>query len=149
MLQRIVQMAFKRLKVAMTTPSVTVEYPAVYRQPAHGSRLSIRNLFSECIGCHDCETKCPVDCIKILSESYPSIDRAPKTSKGIIFEKKVTSFIIDYNQCVNCGICVDICPTQALSFDKNFITPKQKSTLLAIDLVHKPRSLRKEQGIED
>ncbi|MBK9293044.1 MAG: 4Fe-4S dicluster domain-containing protein [Oligoflexia bacterium] len=144
-LQQVIKVAFKRFKTAFLTPSVTVEYPAVYKQPPHGSRVAIRNLFSECIGCHDCEAKCPMDCIKMNTEDFSKLDKVPKTAKGIIFEKKVTSFIIDYNECTNCGICVEVCPTQALSFDKNFIQPKQKQKQLILDLVHKPRSLRKDE----
>ena len=77
------------------------------------------------------------------------MDKVPKTSKGVLFEKKVVNFKIDYSQCVNCGVCVDICPTEALSFEKNFVAPRQKFHLLNPDLVHKPRSLRVEQGFEE
>ncbi len=145
---KLFKLSLLRLKVAMGTPPSTVEYPAVYRQPPHGARVAIRNHLSECIGCHDCEKKCPVQCISIVSEDFPSKDKIPTTSKGVVFEKKVVSYKIDYNSCVNCGVCVDICPTNALSFDKNFTAPRFKSALLILDQVHRPRSLRNEQGFE-
>jgi formate hydrogenlyase subunit 6/NADH:ubiquinone oxidoreductase subunit I len=50
---------------------------------------------------------------------------------------------------VNCGLCVDICPTASLTNDKVFILPRQDTRHLIIDLVHKPRTLRREQGYED
>lgn len=144
----IFKLAYLRLKVAMKSPSTTVEYPAVYRQPPHGSRVAIRNTLTECTGCLECEKKCPVHCISIASEDYPTGSKIPTTSKGVVFERKVVSYKIDYNQCVNCGICIDVCPTEALSFDKDFILPRAKSALLVLDQVHRPRSLRVEQGFE-
>ncbi len=149
MSSKLFRLIWKRLSTAFTWPSATVEYPAVYRQPPHGSRVAIRNNFAECIGCHDCEKKCPVQCISIVSEDFPSKEKTPITSKGVVFEKKVTSYKIDYNQCVSCGICIDICPTEALSYEKNFIVPRQKNNLLILNLVHRPRSVRIEQGFEE
>lgn len=148
-LMSIMKLSFKRLTYALGTPAATVQYPAVYRQPPHGTRVAIRNNFPDCIGCHDCEKKCPVQCIAILSENFIEGEKVPKSAKGMVFEKKVVSYKIDYSQCVNCGICIDICPTEALSFEKTFINPRQKIHLLNPDLVHKPRALRQEQGFEE
>ena len=145
----LIKLSFKRLKLAFSFPSATVQYPAVYRQPPHGTRVAIRNNFAECIGCHDCEKKCPVQCISIMSEVVIAEEKRPMTSKSVLFEKKVVSYKNDYTQCVNCGVCIEICPTEALSFEKNFIVPRQRFNLLQPDLVHKPRALRAEQGFEE
>jgi formate hydrogenlyase subunit 6/NADH:ubiquinone oxidoreductase subunit I len=85
----------------------------------------------------------------MVTEEFPQKDKRPTTSRGIVFEAKVTSYRIDYNQCINCGICVDICPTQALSYDKKFVFPRTRSSLLALDQVHRPRTIRVEQGLEE
>ena len=145
----LLKLSFLRLKLALTYPAATVQYPAVYRQPPHGTRVAIRNNFAECTGCHECEKKCPVHCISIISENFLENDKKPKTSKGVLFDKKVISYKIDYAQCVNCGICIDVCPTESLSYEQNFTVPRQKLNLLNPDLVHRPRSLRIEQGFEE
>jgi formate hydrogenlyase subunit 6/NADH:ubiquinone oxidoreductase subunit I len=149
MLGELSKILFKRFKFAIQQPTATVEYPSVIKQAPQNSRVSLRNNFAECIGCHKCEEKCPTKCISITSEDYPSKEKAPRTSHGVIFEKRVTSFKIDFASCVNCGICVDVCPTNSLTNDKNFISPRQNEKHLVIDLVHRPRSLRREQGYEE
>lgn len=46
-----------------------------------------------CTGCGACSQKCPCDAIKM-----------EKNSEGFIFP------IIDNDKCVNCGLCVNVCP---------------------------------------
>lgn len=139
----------KRLKFVVKKRAATVEFPYVVNHAPQNSRVSLRNNFNECIGCHKCEEVCPVSCLNITSEDFPSKDKAPKTSHGVVFEKRVTSFKIDFNTCILCGICVEICPTESLTNDKNFVQPRQDSRHLTIDLVHRPRTLRRDQGYED
>jgi formate hydrogenlyase subunit 6/NADH:ubiquinone oxidoreductase subunit I len=138
-----------RFRFVVRKKVATIEFPYVIKHAPQNARVSLRNDFSQCIGCHKCEEVCPVHCIDILSEDFPSRDKAPRTSHGVIFEKRVTSFKIDFNKCVSCGICVDICPTGSLIQDKTIILPRQDSRHLVIDLVHRPRTLRREQGYED
>jgi formate hydrogenlyase subunit 6/NADH:ubiquinone oxidoreductase subunit I len=149
MILRLSRMIAKRLKTLSQEPSATVEFPYVIRHAPQGARVSLRNNFSECIGCHKCEAVCPVQCIEIVSENFPSKEKVPRTSRGVLFEKRVTSYKIDFNQCVNCSICVEICPTESLSTERVFVGPRQDSRHLKIDLVHRPRALRRDQGYED
>jgi formate hydrogenlyase subunit 6/NADH:ubiquinone oxidoreductase subunit I len=138
-----------RLKFILTQKISTVEFPYVVKHAPQHARVSLRNNFAECIGCHKCEEVCPVQCIDILSEEFTPDTKIPKSSKGIIFERRVTSFKIDFTTCVNCGVCVDVCPTTSLTYDKNFVAPRQDSRHLVMDLVHRPRTLRREQGYEE
>ena len=143
------KLIWSRIKFLREGHSSTVEYPYVVRQVPQNARIGLRNNFSECIGCHKCEESCPVACIQISSESFTNKEKAPKTSHGVVFENRVTGFKIDFNKCINCGVCVDICPTNSLTNDKNFVLPRQDSRHLLIDLVHRPRQLRRDQGYED
>jgi formate hydrogenlyase subunit 6/NADH:ubiquinone oxidoreductase subunit I len=146
---KIIKLMGARLKYLSEGHSATVEYPNVIRQAPQNARVGLRNDFSECIGCLKCEEICPVLCIDITSENFHTRDSAPKTTRGVVFESRVTSFKIDFNQCINCGLCVDICPTNSLSNDKVFVSPRQDSRHLKVDLVHRPRTLRRDQGYED
>ena len=91
-------------------PHVTMEYPRekpdlaprfrgmprLRRDPETGEEL--------CIGCLLCEQACPDDCISIVVDKRPS-------GKG----KMAKSFIIDYERCCLCGLCVDPCPTTPIT----------------------------------
>lgn len=145
----ILKLVLARVKYLKEGHSATVEYPFAKRQITQNARVSLRNNFAECIGCHKCEASCPTTCIEITSEAFSSKEKAPKTSHGMVFENRVTSFKIDFSKCINCGICVEICPTGSLTNDKNFVQPRQDARHLKIDLVHRPRPLRKDQGYED
>ncbi len=138
-----------RFKFVTRKQVATVEFPYVVKHAPQNARVALRNNFSECIGCHKCEQVCPVHCIEITSEAFPSKEKTPKTSHGVVFEKRVTSFKIDFSTCVSCGICVEACPTGSLTTDKNFVQPRTDSRHLKIDLVHRPRTFRREQGYED
>ena len=87
-------------------PHVTLEYPR--EKPALAPRfrgmprLRYHPETGEelCVGCLLCEKICPDDCISIVVQKRP-------TGKG----KMAKSFIIDYERCCLCGLCVDPCPT--------------------------------------
>jgi len=148
-LTKITSVVYRRFRALVSQPAATVEFPYVIRHAPQNARVSLRNNFSECIGCHKCQEVCPVQCIDIVSEAYSSKEKAPKTSKGVVFERKVLSYRIDFNTCVNCGICVETCPTGSLTNDKNFVAPRQDPRHLNIDLVHRPRTFRRDQGFEE
>jgi len=89
---------------------VTVEYPRekaalkpryrgvprIRKHPESGEEL--------CIACLLCEKACPDDCIKVVPEKRPD-------GKG----KQPARFIINYERCCFCGLCVDPCPTKPLT----------------------------------
>jgi formate hydrogenlyase subunit 6/NADH:ubiquinone oxidoreductase subunit I len=142
-IQRLTQM-FKKLNRVLNYPTITIEYPYVLKPIVKHARLKIVNNFNECTACLKCEEKCPTHAISIVSERYSEQSKRPKNSKGEMFEGIISHYQIDYSKCVFCGICVDICPAESLSFDKNFVKPHLQANGLKEDLVHIPRSMRKE-----
>lgn len=91
-------------------PHITLEYPKetpdlrprfrgvprLRRDPETGEEM--------CVGCLLCEQICPDNCISIVVDKRPS-------GKG----KYPKSFLIDYERCCFCGLCVDPCPTKPIT----------------------------------
>lgn len=143
-LAKVTQQLFKKLKRVLNYPTITIEYPYVLKPIVKSARLRILNNFNECTACKKCEEKCPAQAIKIVSEEYSETIKRPKNSKGDPFLGVISQFQIDYAKCVYCGICVNICPAESMSFDKNFSKPQFQVQSLKEDLVHIPRSMRRE-----
>ena len=73
--------------------------PRLRNHPENGEDL--------CIGCNQCATACPDGCITVVAESRPEGAKL----KG----KRAKVFVIDYERCCLCGLCVDPCPTEPIT----------------------------------
>jgi formate hydrogenlyase subunit 6/NADH:ubiquinone oxidoreductase subunit I len=123
--------------------TVTVQYPFVIKPIPSQARLKIKNNFSECTGCMKCEELCPTKAIEIQGELLSASMRPLMTVSGNPVVKTTDSFKIKYDQCISCGICVQVCPTQSLSFEKVTFSPQYSPLDLSVDLVRLPRSMRR------
>ncbi|MDO9485447.1 MAG: 4Fe-4S binding protein [Actinomycetota bacterium] len=75
------------------------------------SRESIGLQEESCTSCLICVRDCPSECIEIERHSEQLTEgRRPKTVHVL------DAFRIDYALCMYCGICIDVCPTDALSW---------------------------------
>ncbi len=63
-----------------------------------------------CVSCDICAKECPPKCITIVRDS----DDAGKPLK------KPKIFDIDFSICMNCGICEEVCPFDAIFMDHEF-----------------------------
>jgi len=61
----------------------------------------------DCIACDICAKICPSDCILVEGVKHPG-------TKG----KRCTRFEVHFSLCSLCGLCVDACPTQTLTYSK-------------------------------
>ncbi len=75
------------------------EYPELPAPVSPRYRGFHRFDMSACLACDRCARDCPVGCIHIEKEKNP-------TGKGF----RITSFIVDYTQCMFCGLCTEGCP---------------------------------------
>ncbi len=66
-----------------------------------------------CTGCASCAKFCPLGIIKIVTS--PSGNLA---AEGEVYDVDV--FDIDIGRCMFCGICVEVCPYDALHMGSNF-----------------------------
>jgi carbon-monoxide dehydrogenase iron sulfur subunit len=72
-----------------------------------------------CVGCHTCEEVC--------SETWFKVTDAEKSSIRIYEEMKDDGEVsVSAIYCVQCGECVDICPSEALYQDKRGIVRLRK-----------------------
>jgi NADH-quinone oxidoreductase subunit I len=86
----------------------------------HGS---LQLIADQCTSCMLCVRECPVWCIELTAHSEPDPASPPGGRQRTIHV--LDSFTIDYGTCMFCGICVDVCPFDALEWNAadNLITP--------------------------
>ena len=90
---------FKVIKKMIQYPRLTVDYP---KKPFDSSLfLSIPEIDSEkCTNCGECLTKCP--------------------SNAIVMDKASNNIRINYNECIFCALCEDVCPTGSAKMSNKF-----------------------------
>jgi NADH-quinone oxidoreductase subunit I len=94
-------------------PHTTVEYPKerIDLRPRFRGVPRLRNhpeVAEElCIACNQCALACPDNCITMIAEARPEGAKL----KG----KRPKVFVIDYERCCLCGLCVDPCPTEPIT----------------------------------
>ena len=110
----------KGLKITLRnlfTKPVTVNYPLVKEELHPRSRGVIALDAEACTSCMLCSRSCPDWCIYIEGHKEA---RAPEKPGGRVkVRAELDRFDIDYALCMYCGICVDVCP-----FDALFWTPE-------------------------
>ena len=102
----------------MTKKSVTEQYPDA--QPALPPRSrGVIGLFEEnCTVCMLCARECPDWCIYIDSHKETVPPAAPggrERSRNVL-----DRFAIDFSLCMYCGICIEVCPFDALFWSPEF-----------------------------
>ena len=98
--------------------AATVQYPREKEQPATRARSVIGLREENCTACMLCVRECPDWCIYIDShkETVPA-----ETEGGRARQKNVLDrFEIDYSLCMYCGICIEVCPFDALFWAPDF-----------------------------
>lgn len=95
---------------------VTLQYPREAIPTPKIGRYRLYNEIDDCIGCNQCARACPIDCITIETIKATKDDLAVcgKTSGGQQKRFWVPVFDIDVAQCMTCGICSAVCPTECL-----------------------------------
>jgi NADH-quinone oxidoreductase subunit I len=105
------------LKTMFTKPS-TVQYPKVKETPVPRARGVIALDPEACTVCMLCARECPDWCIYIeghKEEQPPSKEGGRPRSRA-----KLDRFDLDYALCMYCGICVEVCPFDALFWSPDY-----------------------------
>ena len=101
----------------MSRRSVTQQYPDVKPELPPRSRGVIALLEENCTVCMLCARECPDWCIYIDShkETIPAPPGGRERQRNVL-----DRFDIDFSLCMYCGICVEVCPFDALHWSPEF-----------------------------
>ena len=99
--------------------SVTTEYPDEKRpKPVRFHGRHVLNRYEDgmekCSGCELCAGVCRARCIYVRGADNPPEDPvSPGERYGFVYE-------INYLRCIHCDLCVEACPTEAITESKLF-----------------------------
>ncbi|XXG08124.1 NADH-quinone oxidoreductase subunit I [Micromonospora sp. SH-82] len=101
----------------MTRRSTTQQYPDVAPELPPRSRGVIALLEENCTVCMLCARECPDWCIYIDSHKEEVVvPGAARPRQRNVLDR----FDIDFSLCMYCGICVEVCPFDALYWSPEF-----------------------------
>ncbi len=101
----------------MLRKSVTQQYPEVQPALPPRSRGVIALVEENCTSCMLCARECPDWCIYIDShkETIPAPEGGRPRQRNVL-----DRFAIDFSLCMYCGICIEVCPFDALFWSPEF-----------------------------
>ncbi|MFI9594572.1 4Fe-4S binding protein [Nonomuraea sp. NPDC052265] len=101
----------------MLRKSVTQQYPEVKPVLPPRSRGVIALVEENCTSCMLCARECPDWCIYIDShkETIPAPEGGRPRQRNVL-----DRFAIDFALCMYCGICIEVCPFDALFWSPEF-----------------------------
>ncbi|MFD7429334.1 NuoI/complex I 23 kDa subunit family protein [Streptomyces sp. NPDC059818] len=102
----------------MTRKTVTAQYPDVQPELPPRSRGVIALFEENCTVCMLCARECPDWCIYIDShkETVPAAAPGGRERSRNVLDR----FAIDFSLCMYCGICIEVCPFDALFWSPEF-----------------------------
>ena len=103
---------------SLTRHTHTAEYPDVSPALPPRSRGVIALTEENCTSCMLCARECPDWCIYIDShkEELPATTPGGRARQRNVLDR----FAIDFSLCMYCGICIEVCPFDALHWSPEF-----------------------------
>src|SRR5437773_7348930 len=101
----------------MLQRSITQEYPEEYPDLPPRTRGVIALKQENCTVCYKCSRECPDWCIYIDAHKETHEPASGGRARSV---KVLDRFAIDYALCMYCGICVEVCPFDALFWSPEF-----------------------------
>jgi len=97
-------------------------------QPQRGV---IALLAEECTSCMLCVRECPTWCISLDSHTEEVTEEGSRRPTKVAV---LDDFRIDYGLCMYCGICIEVCPFDALEWRPEYDYPAESRAALVHDL---------------
>jgi NADH-quinone oxidoreductase subunit I len=119
----------------MLKPAVTEQYPREKFAPTSRARGVIALKEENCTVCMLCARQCPDWCIYIEGHKTKAPPRREGGKPRTV--QLLDRFDIDYSLCMYCGICVEVCPFDALFWSPEF----EYSEPRIADLLHDKEKL--------
>lgn len=89
---------------------------------------------ASCTSCMLCVRECPDWCISIVAHSEPDPDATQYSNARRPTTKNVLDkFTINFGDCMWCGICVEVCPFDALFWSDTPIAAQESQKELVLD----------------
>lgn len=120
---------------AMFTKAPVTMYPDEKEIPVPRARGVISLDAEACTVCMLCARECPDWCIYI--EGHKEAQEPAKPGGRIKTKNELDRFDIDYSLCMYCGICVEVCPFDALFWSPEYEYSEPKIA----DLLHNKEKL--------
>ena len=119
----------------LARPTHTTEYPDAQPHLPPRTRGVIALLEENCTSCMLCARECPDWCIYIDShkETIPAPTPGGRERQRNVLDR----FAIDFSLCMYCGICIEVCPFDALHWSPEF----EYAELDIRDLLHEKERL--------
>jgi NADH-quinone oxidoreductase chain I len=124
------------------SPPVTTQYPLEKLEMSQAYRDVIVLIEKEelgthdCIDCQACVRVCPSMCIEIEGHRPEGLKR-----------KRATKFEVDFALCSECGLCLDVCPTDTLGYGRDYDEAGYQRSDFLYDLL-KPWRAGEEAALE-
>src|SRR5262245_35035503 len=115
-------------------PSITQQYPQEKPDLPPRTRGVIALKEANCTVCYKCSRECPDWCIYI--DAHKETHEPASGGKGRSM-KVLDRFAIDYALCMYCGICVEVCPFDALFWSPEF----EYAEYEVVELTHEKEKL--------
>lgn len=131
MLRTLFPGGFKKPFPSPSLGAHTVQYPHVKELPPSRARGVIALHSDNCTACMLCVRECPDWCIYIEGHKELAPPRREGGKPRQVNE--LDRFDIDYALCMYCGICVEVCPFDALFWSPEFEYSEPQITNLLHD----------------
>ena len=123
--------SFKKLdNFTQTSGTFTMEYPDEQRILPEAYRNMPILLYDDetgqelCTGCFQCQRICPPQVIHITQAKDPTTGKVVPAA---------TEFLIEYDACMSCGFCAEVCPFDSIKMDHQFELSTNDRPSLTID----------------